>query len=223
MIVIADKFGQLGNRLFVFAHFIGWGIENGVVIANPAFDEYAQHFEGTAYDPWCRYPARPNASVDVARWRRANYKLVNLAARLGNRVNLSSPWIGCLDIGAERYELGEDKHIGAMLSRMITLVRGWQYRDETSLHKHAHAIRTHFTPRSPHVRRIDEALAKARAACDHIIGVHIRRGDYRNFMGGRYYYETSVYLEMMSSLRRLFKNKEVGCNYSPLCGGLTRV
>jgi hypothetical protein len=27
MILIADKFGQLANRLFVFAHFIGWGIE----------------------------------------------------------------------------------------------------------------------------------------------------------------------------------------------------
>ena len=51
MILIADKFGQLANRLFVFAHFIGWGIEHGVVIANPAFDEYAQYFEGTADDP----------------------------------------------------------------------------------------------------------------------------------------------------------------------------
>jgi hypothetical protein len=225
MILIADKFGQLANRLFVFAHFIGWGIEHGVVIANPAFDEYAQYFEGTADDPWCRYPFRPNSSRNAARSRHRIYRITRLAARIGNRLKISTPWIGCLDIGWTEsyelgdYELGEEEHARVLRSRKLTLVRGWQYRDEASLHKHAHAIRAHFTPRPPHVQRIDELLGKVRASCDVVVGVHVRRGDYLNFMGGRFYYAPSVYLEVMSKVRRLFMDREVGflvCSDEPL-------
>jgi hypothetical protein len=220
MIVIADKYGQLGNRLFVFAHFIGWGIEHGVKIANPSFDEYAQYFEGTVADPWCRYPSRPIFCLNVARSRHRNYNLVRLASRIGKRLKISTPWIGRLDIDwAESYELGEEEHIRTLRSRKFTLVRGWQYRDEANLHKHVHAIRIYFTPRPSHVRRIDELLAKVRAACDVVVGVHIRRGDYSNFMDGRYYYEPAVYREMMSKVRRLLRDKEVGfliCSNEPV-------
>jgi len=79
MIIIAEKYGGLCNRLLMFAHFIGWGIEHGITIANPAFDEFAAYFEGTADDPWCRYPSHPSTWWNVARARHRNYHLVRLA------------------------------------------------------------------------------------------------------------------------------------------------
>jgi hypothetical protein len=36
MIVIAEKYGQLGNRLFVFAHIIACALEHELKVANPA-------------------------------------------------------------------------------------------------------------------------------------------------------------------------------------------
>jgi len=50
MIIISSKFGQLANRLFLFAHFVGFAIERNLTIINPAFEEYAQFFEPTCND-----------------------------------------------------------------------------------------------------------------------------------------------------------------------------
>jgi hypothetical protein len=58
-----------------------------------------------------------------------------------------------------------------------------------------------------------------RTTCDIVVGVHIRRGDYVNFRGGLFYYELGVYLEFMSKVRRLLRNKEVGfliCSNEPV-------
>jgi hypothetical protein len=220
MIVVATKYGQLGNRLFVFAHFIGWGTEHGVAIANPAFDEYAQYFEGTADDPWCCYPSRLIYHREAARLRHRIYRCVKLADWIGIRLKINTPWIGCLDIGdTEIYELSEENHMRALRSRNLTLVRGWQYRDEASLHKHVSAIRSYFTPRPPHLRRIDELLAKVRNTCDVVVGVHIRRGDYLNFERGRFFYELGVYRKMMGKVRQLFRDRNVGfliCSNEPV-------
>jgi hypothetical protein len=221
MIVISDKYGQLGNRLFVFAHFIGWGIEHSSVIANPAFDEYAQYFEGTADDPWCRYPPRPSPSRHIARARHRNYNAVRLASQIGSRLRLRTPLIGCENIGGDELcQLGDKEHAPALLGRKLTLVRGWQYRDEASLQKHAAAIRAYFTPRAPHLRTTEAVVAAARATCDVLVGVHIRRGDYINFMDGRYYYEQSVYRELMDKVRRRrLKGREIGflvCSDEPV-------
>src|SRR5262245_1166212 len=146
MIVIVEKYGGLGNRLLTFAHFIGWGIEHEIAIANPAFDEYAPYFEGTADDPWCRYPSRPISCRNAARSRHTNYRLVRLATQIRSHLKSSTPWIEWIDIGwTEPYELGQEEHIRALRSRKLTLVKGYQYRDEVSLLKHMQAIRIYFT------------------------------------------------------------------------------
>lgn len=67
MLIIASKPGQLGNRLFLFAHFVGFSAEQNIPVANPAFDEYANYFEGTRKDLFCRYPQR--LSLLPERWR----------------------------------------------------------------------------------------------------------------------------------------------------------
>jgi hypothetical protein len=48
MLIISAKSGQLGNRLLLFANFIAWAIEHNLTVLNPAFDEYAEFFVGTA-------------------------------------------------------------------------------------------------------------------------------------------------------------------------------
>ena len=46
-LVIANKTGQLGDRLTVYAHMIGAARERGWTLLNPSFCEYAEHFLGT--------------------------------------------------------------------------------------------------------------------------------------------------------------------------------
>lgn len=42
-----------------------------------------------------------------------------------------------------------------------------------------------------------------------IIGIHIRRGDYRDFEGGRYYFDYTDYRDMMSSLIKIFHEEKI--------------
>jgi hypothetical protein len=42
-----------------------------------------------------------------------------------------------------------------------------------------------------------------------VIGVHIRRGDYKTFEGGRYYFELNEYKQYMQSLCEVYKNKKL--------------
>jgi hypothetical protein len=220
MIVITDKSGRLGNRLIVFAHFIGWGIEHGVAIANPAFDEYAQYFAGTANDPWCRYPVRPTASRNTAQSRHTNFRIVSKAQRILTRFKIRTPWLDWIDIGLwEPYDLSAEENTRVLRSRKLTLVRGWQFRDIASIEKHVRAIRSYFTPQPLHIKRIDELLAQVRATCDVLVGIHIRRGDYGHIIGGRYHYEPPVYLDIMAKVQQLFGDRKVGfliCSDEPV-------
>ncbi|MFY8200703.1 MAG: hypothetical protein ACOVLE_08545, partial [Pirellula staleyi] len=62
MLIIAQKWFQLGNRLFTMGHFIASSIENGFTVANPAFEDYAVHFTSTSQDVFCRFPPRKSVT-----------------------------------------------------------------------------------------------------------------------------------------------------------------
>ena len=58
MVIIGKRAGQLGNRLFVFAHIIANAIEYSYAVQNPSFYGYSRYFTGTRNDFFCRYPAK---------------------------------------------------------------------------------------------------------------------------------------------------------------------
>jgi Glycosyl transferase family 11 len=218
MILIADRNGQLGNRISTFAHFIGWGLEYGVRIANPGFRNYAQYFEGTFADPWCRYPAQSPSAID-ALTRRIVYPLIFYAARHARRANIQTPWLATQNSRGDIFDLGS--HTEELLAAKLTMVRGWQFRDDPNFQKYRDAICAHFTPRPVHLRRIGECIARARANCDILVGVHIRRGDYIKHLNGRYFYDPSVYRAFMERIGTVFENKSVGfliCSNEPVDG-----
>ncbi|WP_146598936.1 hypothetical protein [Novipirellula aureliae] len=94
MIVLTQKYGQLGNRLRLISHLIAAAEENQATLYCPAFSDYADLFPATAKDLWCRYPELPSP-VDgqpamIPKWRR----------RLSDRsVHKSSNWLLQLGLG----------------------------------------------------------------------------------------------------------------------------
>ena len=49
-----------------------------------------------------------------------------------------------------------------------------------------------------------------REQSDLVIGIHIRRGDYKDWNDGRFFYEVSQYREVMIRLQSLYSDKKVG-------------
>jgi hypothetical protein len=47
MFIIASPFGNLGNRLFLYANVIGFAIEHKAIVVNPASHPWRAIFKGT--------------------------------------------------------------------------------------------------------------------------------------------------------------------------------
>lgn len=56
---------------------------------------------------------------------------------------------------------------------------------------------------------VDREMARYKQEGYFIIGVHIRRGDYKTWEGGKYYFEHTEYRDMMRHLVKVFKDRKV--------------
>lgn len=217
MIVIARPYGQLGNRLFLYAHFIAAAEEYQTSVANPSFAEYAHLFEATRSDLWCRYPAvapsersagtdqpftRRERETDPPRWQR---KLLGKAVYLAARGGAMLPYFRHRTI---RLRSGEACDLQSREFRQLLeagpslLAQGWRFRSESLLQKHASVVRDHLRILACHRHRVDAVVDELREGTDVVIGIHVRHGDYAAFMNGKYYYPIQDYARMMQEVDR---------------------
>lgn len=211
MFIIASKPGQLGNRLFQFAYFIACAAEEDIALANPAFDEYAEYFTATRDDLFCRYPPRRSALGGSAPARKVLYDLCYFAARVVAKspVKLKSLRALVLD-WEESVDLCAPTFLSAFARRKIVFFQGWQFNCHAALARRADTVREFFRPLPEFGANVDALVARARAACDVLVGVHIRHGDYRTYRGGKYFYEVGTYAGLMRASASLFPGRRVG-------------
>ena len=88
---------------------------------------------------------------------------------------------------------------------LLTLASTWNYRDEKALAQYEDKIREFFIPKNIDAAR--SVLTDIRQGDRTLIGVHIRRRDYREFLGGRYYYEDSVYRREMTRVLEMMNGE----------------
>lgn len=82
---------------------------------------------------------------------------------------------------AHRARLSEAERSGSS----VIGVRGWLFRNPVGIVKHRSAILSRLTPNSAVERRVTTLVERARAGREHLIGVHLRRGDYVEWLGGK--------------------------------------
>jgi len=218
VIVIASRPGQLGNLLFVFAHFVGFAIEKGGTILDPAFSEYAGAFENLRGRFIPSYPAI-GPRMRGSRWvATATYWLVSSAARALARSPLRAARAAVVSLDwGERLDLG-GAEFAALAKRRLLLVTGWEFRYPEAVRRQARAIREFFAPRADIGQRAREVSARARAGCDVLVGVHVRQGDYRLFEGGRYFFPAAEYRRVMAATAASLGSRRVGflvCSNEP--------
>jgi hypothetical protein len=201
MIVIARSYGQLGNRLFLYGHFLAAAAEYGVELANPCFAEYAHLFPATAGDLWCRYPvatvAGPPPSVRARKWlSRGVYTAARGLSILGGGL---SPVCVLRIKGEQSYDLGSHDFASAVWSQHV-LAQGWLFRSERLFVKHADKVRDHFRISNTRQAVVRSLIDRIRDHADAVVGVHIRQGDYATFLSGKYFYTVSQYVERMRQI-----------------------
>jgi hypothetical protein len=100
---------------------------------------------------------------------------------------------------------------GSWADRTCGLVLiGWQFRAPVWFDKHAQVIREYFRPTPELCNRVDDVITRARLECDLLVGVHIRQGDYKDHLDGKFHYETAEYVQWMRRMQELMPDKRVG-------------
>lgn len=207
MVIIAQKCGQLGNRLILGAHMIALASEFGWRLSYPAFEHYARFFQGPAAH---RMGFAPDGKKSDASTLAASYGVVNLTARFLRKTGIGNRFIDVLAIPGDDPSCDVDLARPDLRERIdrawVTLLLGWRIRNYPLVAKHHEIIRNYFTPVESIRTRVRDLLSDVAATSRPLVGVHIRQGDYRDFQGGRHFHLTSVYVQFMQQLCKLLPN-----------------
>ncbi len=214
---IALRCGRLGNRLVLFANFIAFCEEHGHHLSNVTFHSYAGLFETTSHDIYCRYPVPGRRSVfdglpgaaTCIRKTRIFYQLLRTASRLNEKFRPFGRRIVTLREFKDRPVTWLDDPLiqNQIGPARIVLAYDWRFRAPAAMRKHAAKIRAYFRPVAAIERSVGETLERLRQQADIVIGVHIRRGDYRTYEGGKYFFEIPRYAAWMRELAVQFPGR----------------
>lgn len=214
MLIIARRYGRLGNRLLTFAHFIANGIEYQYRVFDPAFDEYAKYFVGTEQQLLALYPGGINVKHKFLKYlfRTIIHKAIY---SISYRVMKTLRWMpstffheGIYVKDPQKYEWKRTGYLN-FIHKKIVISNAWIFWDDENLYKHAEKIRAYFRPVEKYERTIKYLAEESRKDTDVLIGIHIRHGDYKTFLGGKYYYTLEQYKKVMEQVEQLFGPQKV--------------
>lgn len=214
--------GRFGNQLIRFLHWMAWARENEgrVRVVDLAFWQYANFFSFWRKHPGCVVPF-PSRSVDkLARLRlglpERLRRPIDKNVRLQRVVHLLSHlWPTCHTISlddqrGERVDLNDPAFLERVMRYPVVTLSGWQAAGWQLVAKDQEVARRHFVPDPASSRLATDLIASLRSRYDLLIGVLIRQGDYRRWLGGRFYFDSAQYGTWVRQLRDIYAGKSLG-------------
>jgi hypothetical protein len=200
-LILADRPGQLGNLLFLYAHFIGFCLTHHVRLINPAFRIHEHEFGLSSGDKKLDGLISPQPSI------LNTYELSNLILKLCRKLKISNSLLSVQSLAeGESYSLDSDT---SLIRSKYNFISGWLYRGEENMAKHKNAIRAMFALSDSNQEQLNAYLEKNLSSSAMNVGVHIRQGDYETFEGGKYFFEFKEYRDYMKRVKAFFTEKEV--------------
>ena len=212
MVIMNYKGGQLANRIYLFSHFIANSIEHNYALVNPEFDEFEPYFISTRNNDFGSYPIGINFNNNHFKTqllRRTARLFTDVTHQLFTRTSLYVLYriFKTHDKKQLIYNLNNPAFVKDAQTRIV-FVQGWGFRDAENFKKHAEKLRLFFTPLQQYAREVKAIIVAAKATAAVVYGVHIRRGDYARYEGGKYFFTDEVYADKMMQL--VIQNKAKG-------------
>jgi hypothetical protein len=218
-IYIVKRCGRLANRIIFYANIIAWAEERKLSVINFTFQSYANLFESTHLTCGSAYPPHKLGflsklflpTIRLLNSIRFQYQCIYLFSKVVLKNNLLA---GVFPIFSDHVfdgtkSLSEIIPADYWLSRKTLFVSGWRFREPVLTKKHANKIRDFFKP----IEKVRIQIAKSFPMREHnkflIIGVHIRKGDYANWKGGKYDFPVGDYISIMKKILDLFPDHKL--------------
>lgn len=194
MLFVRDK-GQMCNNMLQYGHVYAWGREHGRKTMSMRFAYKYQYFH-----------------ICHTRWHWfVVYVLAKWCASLHILPIITFPFEKGTDTSAQEESMHRHKN---------AVVEGWRVEFHDLFVKYKQEIIRLFAFNSDIRTKVIDYMDKQHDAEDTIrLGVHIRRGDYKTFCGGRYFYDDNVYISYIKAFVSRHKGKNIKvyvCGNDPL-------
>lgn len=194
MIILKDKPGQLCNRLWAFAPFIALAFEKRKLILIPHLAEYLHFFERTEKKATVIFLEGSQKSI---------LKALEILQKLLRRIPMSL---------RNYLHISVDKPVDPAYLKSKTglyFIDSWTNSKPNELmQKYRKELSNLFEPKSSSRSKVDSVFESWNTDFTTIIGVHMRRGDYKEYRDGIYYYSNEEYLGVLEKLKSNFSNPD---------------
>ena len=193
MTIISYNHGRLSNQLFGMSHFLAFAIKNNLKIQCPSFVPYAPYFE--LRKPTLACPDQIKVGSAALRLL-LKFSLPLLRKRPISRYYTFQE---ILPYG-QPIPLENLNLINQPNSPRYNILTGWGYSFFPGFIEYQDTLRKFFSPKE-HIKQNYEKLIKRLKSEDSLlVGIHIRKGDYKKWRNGKYFYEDYVYLRIMKEI-----------------------
>ena len=170
MIVNYDIPGQLCNRIWSVVPSIAYGLENNEKVLLINFDEYIRYFDNLNKNRYIKFASRKLLKKIIHSFKVRGY------------IQNGKPNIFLRLFG-------------------LNFIEGWPniLGNPQMVQKQADNIREVFRFDKDITSAVDSQLLSVEDNCI-LVGIHIRRGDYREWLSGKYYYTDEVYHRAMKEM-----------------------
>lgn len=199
-LILADQTGRLGNKLILFSHVIAAAEEHGCRVLNLSILPAAHYFEGLHLNPLGRYPKR-FFPIDL-RWlfRAFRKPIQNWIRSRRGKPPIQNRWLTVLDMENKPvYRLDSPEFSALTRQSRWIILWGYPYRCPALVKKHATKIRSFFRVRAQVAPILSREFAAAMGAGKDTLAIHIRQGDFREWIEGKYYLSSQAMAQNLSS------------------------
>lgn len=212
-LIIQRDYGQLGNRLHTHANALAWCLENKVNLINLSFKKYSQLFALDKSHTVETFIARKSKLAHLLHFERVWQVL--------DKMTRSDKWLNRLTKIKVREKDDCDAFSESELDNSFNsenktdamLVRAWDLRFPNSLKKHQAKVRKILSPNEKAKLSADKTISLLREKYDCVVGVHARRGDYKEYLGGIHFHSWDSYRNWIIQTKNLMEGtgkKRVG-------------
>lgn len=222
MFVISKKTGQLCNQLFLFSNIITIGIETNREVLNPSFYENSSYFKGTKGNKFSRFPRKDKKSIFSEKYLSkflkwyvhlfplfvfSTYKSSSIKFILAKAIKKNYSHYDEKGLYFDRED--SDGRIEKFKTGKIKLINGFMYLNSPGMKRNRQILCDFFEPCDEYKSKPDQFLKELKKNYELLIGLHIRRGDYRSYRDGRYYYSDDDYRKVIKNLEECFVEKKI--------------
>lgn len=188
MIVVANHNGQTGNRIVLFLHSLATALETKQSLV---------FLFGSDIRKTCRILNRNSGirvwCLDFSAFRLWRFGLF-VVRKLSGRQPFSSQ-------SRRRFLQSLPVRLAQIANkpRRLHFVSFWDFKNNAALVAHRDEILDMVAIDPRHFLKPDKFLVEAKRRATTLVGVHIRRGDYRSFHGGKFMFDLADWARFMNS------------------------